>query len=464
MTAVAAPPPRQLSLEDLKAVSVLGRGAKGVVFHVVHAPGGEPDGGAAAAAMALKAVSREAARHKKAASGDGDGHRRIWFERDVLLALRHPLLPSLRGILATDAVVGFAIDRCGGGDLNSLRRRQTEKMFSDSVIRFYAAELVLALEYLHSLGIVYRDLKPENVLIQDSGHIMLVDFDLSTRLPAPPQEPDAPATSPKPAPPVTALSPSRGKARKPAGAALCFPFRTGSAAKPAAKPAADSPSPLSTSRTASSSSSSSTATTASSSAASAGARTPAKSNSFVGTEDYVAPEIIAGRGHDFAVDWWGLGVVLYEMLYGRTPFRGQNRKETFYRVLAKQPELVGEQTPLRDLIARLLEKDPEKRIGARGVKAHPFFRGVDWDRILQVARPPFIPTPPPQDEGGDEALDVEKVVREVFASSEAEAAKAGEGEREGGKASPVADGGRVVGGDGDGRRDQSKDGDFSVFF
>ncbi|PAN38786.1 hypothetical protein PAHAL_7G198200 [Panicum hallii] len=459
MTAVAAPPPRQLSLEDLKAVSVLGRGAKGVVFHVVPAPG-EPEGedeGAAAAevAMALKAVSREAARHRKAASGDGDGHRRIWFERDVLLALRHPLLPSLRGVLATDAVVGFAIDRCGGGDLNSLRRRQTEKMFSDSVIRFYAAELVLALEYLHSLGIVYRDLKPENVLIQDSGHIMLVDFDLSTRLPAPPQEPDAPAESTKPAPPVAAPSPGRGKPRKPAGAALCFPFRTGGAAKPAA----DSPSPPSTSRTASSSSSSSTATTASS-GASAGARTPAKSNSFVGTEDYVAPEIIAGRGHDFAVDWWGLGVVLYEMLYGRTPFRGQNRKETFYRVLAKQPELIGEQTPLRDLIARLLEKDPEKRIGARGVKAHPFFRGVDWDRILHVARPPFIPTPP-QEEDGDEALDVEKVVREVFASNDAEATKAGEGEGE--KASPEADGGR--GGDGEGRRrDPSKDGDFSVFF
>ncbi|KAJ1271626.1 hypothetical protein BS78_06G141600 [Paspalum vaginatum] len=457
MTAVAAPPPpRQLSLEDLKAVSVLGRGAKGVVFHVVPGPGGEEPEGGAAAAMALKAVSREAARHKKAASGDGDGHRRIWFERDVLLALRHPLLPSLRGVLATDAVVGFAIDRCGGGDLNALRRRQTEKMFSDSVIRFYAAELVLALEYLHSLGIVYRDLKPENVLVQDSGHIMLVDFDLSTRLPAPPQEPDAPAAaSPKPAPPAAAPSPGRGRARRPAGAALCFPFRTGgSAAKPAA-PAADSPSPPSTSRTASSSSSSSMATTASSSG---GARTPAKSNSFVGTEDYVAPEIIAGRGHDFAVDWWGLGVVLYEMLYGRTPFRGQNRKETFYRVLAKQPELVGEQTPLRDLIARLLEKDPEKRIGARGVKAHPFFRGVDWDRILHVARPPFIPTPP-QDQEGDEALDVEKVVREVFASNDAEAAKAGEDE--GDKASPAPDGSR----DGEGRRrDPSKDGDFSVFF
>jgi serine/threonine-protein kinase OXI1 len=319
--------------------------------------------------------------------------------------------------------------------------------------RFYAAELVLALEYLHSIGIVYRDLKPENVLIQDSGHIMLVDFDLSTRLP--PQEPDdAAVCPPKPVPPASSPSPGRGK---PAGAALCFPFRTGSGAKHAAP--SDSLSPSLTSRTASSSSSSSTATTVSS-VASAAARTPAKSNSFVGTEDYVAPEIIAGLGHDFSVDWWGLGVVLYEMLYGRTPFRGQNRKETFYRVLAKQPELVGEQTPLRDLIARLLEKDPEKRVGARGVKAHPFFRGVDWDRILHVARPPFIPTPP-QDEDVDGALDVEKVVREVFASNDAENPTAGDGE----KASPEADGGRS-GGDGVGRgRDPSKeDGDFSEFF
>lgn len=443
--------PRQLSLGDLKAVSVLGRGAKGVVFHVV--PG--EDGGGGGDAMALKAISREAARHKKAGSGGEDGHRRIWFERDVLLALRHPLLPSLRGVLATDAVVGFAIDRCGGGDLNSLRRRQTEKMFSDSVIRFYAAELVLALDYLHSLGIVYRDLKPENVLIQDSGHIMLVDFDLSTRLPTPPREPDAAAAGPKQAPPPSSRSPNRGKPKNLPGAALCFPFRSGGATKPAAS--ADSSSPPSTSRTASSSSSSSTTTTASSTAS--GAQTPAKSNSFVGTEDYVAPEIIAGSGHDFSVDWWGLGVVLYEMLYGRTPFRGQNRKETFYRVLTKQPQLVGEQTPLRDLIARLLEKDPERRIGARGVKAHPFFRGVDWNRILRVARPPFIPPPPPDEDGG-EVLDVEKVVHEVFAAAnDGEAAAAGEAK----PPSPEACGG-VAGGGGERMRDPSKDGDFSVFF
>ena len=172
----------------------------------------------------------------------------------------------------------------------------------------------------------------------------------------------------------------------------------------------------------------------------------AKSNSFVGTEDYVAPEIVAGSGHDHAVDWWGLGVVLYEMLYGRTPFRGRSRRETFRRVLTAPPELPDEPTPLRDLIARLLEKDPRRRLGARGVRRHAFFRGVDWDRVLDVARPPFIPAP----EGGagaeapaeaEASLDVEKVVHEVFGAG-------GNGE------TPPTDAGS------DGGRDY----DFSIFF
>ncbi|CAN6273381.1 unnamed protein product [Urochloa humidicola] len=376
--------------------------------------------------MALKAMSRAAARHKAAGpggtcgSGDvNDGHRRIWFERDVLLALRHPLLPSLRGVVATDAVVGFAIDRCPGGDLKSLRRRwRADATLPEHVIRFYAAELVLVLEHLHGLGVVYRDLKPENVLIQDTGHIMLVDFDLSTTLPPPPPPPPPDTTSPsaRASRPSSRCGLRRKRKNKTAVVlACCFSSR-----RHAATPETSS-----------------------------GARAPAasKSRSFVGTEDYVAPEIVAGSGHDHAVDWWGLGVVLYEMLYGRTPFRGRSRRETFRRVLAAPPELPGEPTPLRDLIARLLEKEPGRRLGAHGVRRHAFFRGVDWDRVVDVARPPFIPAP--DDEDGDAgvgagagALDVEKVVDEVFGAS------GDDGE------TPPAD----VGSDG------GRDYDFSIFF
>ncbi|PAN06906.1 hypothetical protein PAHAL_1G296600 [Panicum hallii] len=451
MVSKAPSPPQQLSLANLRALSVLGQGARGVVFHVVPVAAAEAaaaagdssaTAGADPMAMALKAMSRAAARHKGAGPGGtcgSDGHRRIWFERDVLLALRHPLLPSLRGVVATDAVVGFAIDRCPGGDLKSLRRRwRAETTFPESVIRFYAAELVLALEHLHGLGVAYRDLKPENVLIQDSGHIMLVDFDLSTTLPPPPPPPLPNATAQRVSSPSRRPS-SRHRRRKSKKAAAAIVFACFSSRHAASPETSSAQSPASISMAASSASSSSFFS-------SGGARTPAKSNSFVGTEDYMAPEIVAGSGHDHAVDWWGLGVVLYEMLYGRTPFRGRNRQETFRRVLAAPPELPGEPTPLRDLIARLLEKDPRKRLGAHGVRRHAFFRGVDWDRVLDVARPPFIPAP---DDGGagaealaeSEALDVEKVVHEVFGAS-------GNGEM------PPTD----VGSDG------GKDYDFSIFF
>ncbi|CAM8978837.1 unnamed protein product [Rhodiola kirilowii] len=74
------------------------------------------------------------------------------------------------------------MDYCPGGDLSLLRMHQSDHLFSEDVIRFYAAELVLILEYVHKLGFVYRDLKPDNVVIQESGHLMLIDFDLSTNL------------------------------------------------------------------------------------------------------------------------------------------------------------------------------------------------------------------------------------------------------------------------------------------
>ncbi|XP_019166606.1 PREDICTED: serine/threonine-protein kinase OXI1-like [Ipomoea nil] len=364
------PPLPSLHLRDLKVISALGRGAKGVVF-LVQTQGGE--------LLALKAISR-ASVEKKKAGNDGSEYKRIWFERDVLRSFQHPLLPKLRGVVSTEKIVGYIIDYCAGGDLNALRKKQTEKMFSDDIIRFYAAELVLALEYLHGLGIVYRDLKPENVMIQENGHLMLIDFDLSTKLS--PKSPEIHHQRPE----------SRNQSRPKPKNTKKFPSfymfcNSGISPEDLVHPAVQ--------RTISRSDS------------------VEKTNSFVGTEEYVAPEVIIGEGHDFSVDWWCLGVMLYEMLYGTTPFKGSNRKETFYRIISKPPDLVGEPTALRDLIGKLLEKDPRQRISAEEIKGHKFFRGVDWDSITQMPRPPYIPVAIADTEGNKE-IEVESFVEGVF--------------------------------------------------
>ncbi|KAK3004669.1 hypothetical protein RJ639_018286 [Escallonia herrerae] len=367
-----------LDLRQLKVISALGRGAKGVVFLVQTESSGD-------SLLALKAILKARIEKSKASdhSSDGSEYRRICFEQEVLQCFQHPLFPKLRGILSTEKIIGYAIDYCPGRDLNSLRKKQTEKMFSDDIIRFYGAEMVLALEYLHSLGIVYRDLKPENIMIQENGHLMLVDFDLSTKLS--PKTPEIRARRVKPA---TKPEPVK---RKRFGPFVRF-CNSGISPEESAHPEDLEVNSLS-----------------------AESDSASKSNSFVGTEEYVAPEIVLGNGHDFSVDWWCLGIVLYEMLYGATPFRGENRKETFYRVLTKKAELVGEPTPLRNLIGKLLEKDPMQRITAEEIKGHDFFRGVDWDLIMEIPRPPFIPDGPAvEDTKGNNEIDVEAFVQDIF--------------------------------------------------
>lgn len=123
-----------LDLDRLEIVTALGRGAKGVVFLARDKVKDE--------VLALKVISRDSIEKKnhkavKASNGnEGNEYRRVSFEQEVLRNLHHPLLPRLRGVLATDKVVGYAIDYCPGRDLNSLRKKQTEKMFSDDIIRY----------------------------------------------------------------------------------------------------------------------------------------------------------------------------------------------------------------------------------------------------------------------------------------------------------------------------------------
>ncbi|GJY56397.1 serine/threonine-protein kinase D6PKL1-like protein [Tanacetum coccineum] len=125
--------------------------------------------------------------------------------------------------------------------------------------------------------------------------------------------------------------------------------------------------------------------------------TEARSNSFVGTHEYLAPEIIKGDGHGSAVDWWTFGIFLYELLYGRTPFIGSGNDETLANVVLQSLEFPD--TPLvsfqaRDLIKGLLVKDPENRLGsqkgAAEIKQHPFFSGLNW-ALIRCANPPEVP-------------------------------------------------------------------------
>ena len=337
----------ELSLNDLKAVRVLGRGATGTVFLVSR--------NSSPQFFALKVVQKVSL----------SSHvRRARWEIEVLSLLRHPFLPSLLGNHESSDLIFWAVPFCSGGDLNALRHSKSDEVLSYSAIRFYVSEIVLALSHLHSLGIVYRDLKPENVLIQSTGHVTLTDFDLSRKLSPSSESLSSPEKKRKFLSRILAKFKNQKRGEK-----VTPRFSVG------------------------------------------------RSCSFVGTEEYVSPEVIRGEGHEFAVDWWGLGILTYELAYGRTPFKGRNRKETFFKVISNEPEFPGKQPlELIDLIKRFLAKDPAKRLGFSGgaeeIKAHPFFHGLQWELLAGIARPPFLGSS--FDDGENSRFDV----RDYFKNSE----------------------------------------------
>ncbi|KAK3410119.1 hypothetical protein EUGRSUZ_J02152 [Eucalyptus grandis] len=309
-------------------------------------------------------------------------------ERDILGLLDHPFLPTLYSHFETEKFSCLLMEFCSGGDLHTLRQRQPGKHFTEQAARFYASEVLLALEYLHMMGVVYRDLKPENVLVRDDGHIMLSDFDLSLQCSVSPTliqssseypcrisayciEPACidPACKLPVCVEPNCLQPS------------CFKPRFLSTKPPKAKGerislvSSDSLPQL------------------------IAEPTNARSMSFVGTHEYLAPEIIRGDGHGSSVDWWTFGIFLYELLHGKTPFRGNGNRETLFNVVGqslKFPEGHAVSFAAKDLIRGLLAKDPQKRLGfkrgAADIKQHPFFESVNW-ALIRSTQPPEIPKP-----------------------------------------------------------------------
>ncbi|GMI72244.1 D6 protein kinase like 2 [Hibiscus trionum] len=313
---------------------------------------------------------------------------RAQTEREILQSLDHPFLPTLYTHFETEKFSCLVMEFCPGGDLHTLRQKQPGKYFPEQAVKFYVAEVLLALEYLHMLGIIYRDLKPENVLVREDGHIMLSDFDLSLRCAVNPTlvRTSSLESEPLRKNPVYCVQPAciEPSCIQPSCVAptTCFsPRLFSSKSKKDRKPKNEignqvSPLPELVAEP-----------------------TDARSMSFVGTHEYLAPEIIKGEGHGSAVDWWTFGIFLYELLFGKTPFKGSGNRATLFNVVGQPlrfPESPVVSFAARDLIRGLLVKEPQHRLaykrGATEIKQHPFFEGVNW-ALIRCATPPEIPKP-----------------------------------------------------------------------
>jgi len=285
-------PPR---LDAFKLIKVIGKGSFGKVFLVREIKTSQM--------FALKVlkkdniIKRNQVEHTKT-------------ERSVLGYVKHPFIVGLNMAFQSREKLYFVLDYCAGGELFFHLGKLGK--FKESRSRFYAAEIILAISYVHTLDIIYRDLKPENVLLDGTGHIRLTDFGLS----------------------------KEGISSSSSGA-----------------------------------------------------------NSFCGTPEYLAPEILNRQGHGRGVDWWSLGALLYEMLTGLPPFYCQDRERLFEKIRKSELHYPASlSTNAKHVLRGLLTKDPTRRLGsgekdAEEIKPHPFFASIDWEKLQRgEIAPPWAPT------------------------------------------------------------------------
>ncbi|KAI5068282.1 hypothetical protein GOP47_0016627 [Adiantum capillus-veneris] len=369
-----------ISISSLKVLCKLGQGDSGSVY-LTRLTG-------TSCLFALKVVDKEKLLKKNKI-------HRLHTEREILELVNHPFLPTLYAHFEMGKYSCLLMEYCPGGDLHALIHHQSRNCLGLKIVRYYAAQLVVALEYLHLQGIIYRDLKPENVLLRENGNIMLSDFDLCMH-----RHESMPARVIK-LPIASISSPSKRRL-------IQRQLRSKSSSTNIGKPIWIHSiwSYLKSSWV-------------------KGQHSPRKSRqgitkkrrpsmmytevmveplhlrtlSMVGTHEYLAPEVLGGLGHGSAVDWWMLGVLIYELLYGTTPFKGQSNKHTLHNIRMRKlrfplnTEVLQVDNACKSLVQGLLTKDPSKRLGSsRGaceIKQHTFFKGLNWALIGEM-RPPLL--------------------------------------------------------------------------
>uniref|UniRef100_A0A3P8P9L7 protein kinase C n=1 Tax=Astatotilapia calliptera TaxID=8154 RepID=A0A3P8P9L7_ASTCA len=295
-TAIQEEEPFQFSLQDFKCVAVLGRGHFGKVLLAEYKSTGEM--------FAIKALKKG----DIVARDEVDSlmcEKRIF---ETVNSVRHPFLVNLFACFQTQEHVCFVMEYAAGGDL---MMHIHADVFSEPRAVFYAACVVLGLQFLHDHKIVYRDLKLDNLLLDTEGYVKIADFGLCKE-------------------------------------GMGFRDRT---------------------------------------------------STFCGTPEFLAPEVLTETSYTRAVDWWGLGVLIFEMLVGESPFPGDDEEEVFDSIVndeVRYPRFLS--TEAISIMRRLLRRSPERRLGAgekdaEEVKKHLFFRTIDWTGLLaKKVKPPFVPT------------------------------------------------------------------------
>ncbi|CAN4080825.1 unnamed protein product [Withania somnifera] len=312
------------SIEDFEIIKPISRGAFGRVFLARKRATGD--------LFAIKVL-------KKADMIRKNSVESILAERDILISVRNPFVVRFFYSFTCRDNLYLVMEYLNGGDLFSLLRNLG--CLEEDMARIYIAELVLALEYLHSLNIIHRDLKPDNLLIGPSGHIKLTDFGLSK---------------------VGLINSTDD---------LSGPSVPSSAFLGEDRSKMDEHSLK---------------------------REQRKKNSVVGTPDYLAPEILLGMGHGATADWWSVGVILFEMLVGIPPFNAEHPQQIFDNIINRDipwPKIPEEMSfEAYDLINKLLNENPIQRLGATGageVKRLPFFRDINWDTLARQ-KATFVPS------------------------------------------------------------------------
>ncbi|CAI8501285.1 unnamed protein product [Hanseniaspora opuntiae] len=333
----------RLSLEDFKTVKVIGKGAFGEVRLVQKTDTGK--------IYAMKTLLKSEMFKK-------DQLAHVKAERDVLAGADSPWVVSLYYSFQDAQYLYLIMEFLPGGDLMTMLIRW--QIFTEDVTRFYMAECILAIEAIHKLGFIHRDIKPDNILIDIKGHIKLSDFGLSTgfhkthdsnyykNLLAQEKE--------------SGMNMGQSQTDKQKQDSIHMTMTNRQQMQTWRK----------TRRL--------------------------MAYSTVGTPDYIAPEIFLVQGYGQECDWWSLGAIMYECLIGWPPFCSETPHETYKKIMSFERSLVFPDDihisyEAEDLIRRLLTHS-DQRLGRHGgadeIKRHPFFRGVDWNTIRQVEAP-YIP-------------------------------------------------------------------------